>query len=79
LASPPGKDSPALSEDEQEFGKDMQIGDFNFKHKNFRGGELRFRDAFITNPINSTPHSSWQSLWGGWGKTLRASKCTKRI
>jgi hypothetical protein len=47
---PPSKDLPALSEDEQEFAKDMEIGDFHWKDKNYRGAELRFRDALHHKP-----------------------------
>jgi tetratricopeptide (TPR) repeat protein len=49
-SSPPGEDSPAVSGGEREFAKDMEIGDFNFKDKNYRGAELRFRDALNYKP-----------------------------
>ena len=49
-SSPPGKDSSVVSEEEREFAKDMEVGDFNFKDKNYRGAELRFRDALNYKP-----------------------------
>ena len=49
-SSPPGKDSPVVSEEEREFAKDMEVGDFSFKDKNYRGAELRFRDALNYKP-----------------------------
>jgi len=39
-----------VSEEEREFAKDMEIGDFNFKDKNYKGAELRFRDALNYKP-----------------------------
>lgn len=50
-SSPPGQNSPMMSEDEREFIKDMEVGDFSFKNKNYGGAELRFRDA-----LNYKPH-----------------------
>ena len=49
-SSQPGQDYPVLSEEEREFSKDMEVGDFNFKGKNYRGAELRFRDALNYKP-----------------------------
>lgn len=49
-SSPPEENSAAVSEEEWEFAKDMEIGDFNFKDKNYRGAELRFRDALNYKP-----------------------------
>ena len=39
-----------MSEEEREFAKDMEVGEFNFEEKNYRGAELRFRDALNYKP-----------------------------
>jgi hypothetical protein len=39
-----------MSEQEREFAKDMEIGTYNFRSKNYRGAELRFRHALDHKP-----------------------------
>lgn len=43
--SSPGEESPKTSEADREFTKDMEAGDLYFRDKNYKGAELRFRDA----------------------------------
>lgn len=45
---PPGDDS--LSAVEREFVNDMDVGKIYFNEKNYRGAELRFRDALLRKP-----------------------------
>lgn len=62
-SSPPGEGSSNVSEADREFAKDMAVGGLYFKDKNYKGAELRFRNALeTTSPINRRPRSSWQSL-----------------
>ena len=49
-SSPPGEDLGSASQSEREFAKDMDVGEFNFKNKNYKGAELRFRDALNYKP-----------------------------
>ena len=49
-SSPPGDGTEAMSEEEREFAKDMEIGTYNFRNKNYRGAEFRFRHALDYKP-----------------------------
>ena len=49
-SSPPGRNSASSSIEEQEIAKDIEIGDFYFKEKNYRGAESRYRDALSYRP-----------------------------
>jgi len=46
-SSPPGDDKTA---EEREFVKDMEIGTYYFRNKNYRGAEMRFRHALDYKP-----------------------------
>ena len=39
-----------MSEEEREFAKDMDIGTYNFRNKNYQGAEWRFRHALDYKP-----------------------------
>jgi Tetratricopeptide repeat len=49
-SSPPGRNSASSSIEELEIAKDIEIGDFYFKEKNYRGAESRYRDALSYRP-----------------------------
>src|ERR1700730_12956217 len=49
-SSPPRGESQKTSEAEREFTKDMEAGDLYFKDKNYKGAELRFREALDYKP-----------------------------
>jgi hypothetical protein len=49
-SSPPGEEFPKTSEAGREFTKDMEAGDLYFKDRNYKGAELRFRDALDHKP-----------------------------
>ncbi len=49
-SSRPGKASPAMTEADRAFANDMEVGDLYFKHRNYKGAELRYRDALIRKP-----------------------------
>jgi Tfp pilus assembly protein PilF len=49
-SSSPGDGTAAMSEQVREFAKDMEIGTYNFRNKNYRGAELRFRHALDYKP-----------------------------
>jgi hypothetical protein len=46
-SSPPGD---GKTTEEREFAKDMEIGTYYFKNKNYRGAEMRFRHALEYKP-----------------------------
>jgi len=49
-SSPPGDGRAEMPEEERQFAKDMEIGTYNFRNKNYRGAELRFRHALEYKP-----------------------------
>jgi len=49
-SSPPGDGTATMSEEEREFAKDMDIGTYNFRNKNYQGAEWRFRHALDYKP-----------------------------
>jgi Tfp pilus assembly protein PilF len=49
-SSPPGDGTAAMSEEQREFAKYMEIGMYYFRNKNYRGAELRFRRALDYEP-----------------------------
>ena len=52
-SQPPGPETKTLpqSKDDPEFTKDMEVGDFYLnERKNYKGAELRFRDALEHKP-----------------------------
>lgn len=49
-SSPSGGAPPKTAEAERKFQNDMDAGDLYFKHRNYTGAELRFRDAFNYKP-----------------------------
>jgi hypothetical protein len=44
-SSPPEDQPRYVSDEDRKFVEDMEVGDFNLKDRNYRGAELRFRDA----------------------------------
>lgn len=48
--SSPPRDRTTMSPEERELAEDMEIGSYAFKYKNYRGAELRFRDALKYKP-----------------------------
>jgi tetratricopeptide repeat protein len=49
-SSPPGDQPQYAADEDRQFAKDMEVGEFNLKDKNYRGAELRFRDALSHKP-----------------------------
>ena len=57
--------------------KDIEVGDYYFKRKNYRAAEDRYREALFYKTMTRSPLSGWPCAWRKWISPTKHARNTK--